>query len=62
MEFFHFKLGGYTTIEWLEIKVDNDEIKNDLVNIFNKVHVPGEVLNDKIKIYGYIKDRFMDYI
>lgn len=37
-------------------------MKNEIINILQKVHVPGEVLNDSIKIYGYIKDGFIDYI
>ena len=52
--FCHFRLGGYHTIEWLEIKVDNEEIKNDVINILRKIHVPGEVLEDSIKVYEYI--------
>ena len=59
--FYHFRLDGYDTIEWLEIKVNNDEIKNDIVRILRKIHVPGEVFKDHIKIYGYKKDGFIDY-
>jgi len=29
--FYHFKLGEYETIEWLEIKIDSEEMKNDIV-------------------------------
>lgn len=34
--FYHFKLGEYNTIEWLEIKVDNEEMKNEVVSILRK--------------------------
>lgn len=60
--FYHFRLGGYDTIEWLEIKVENEEIKNEIINILRKIHVPGEVLKDSIKVYGYSKGGFIDYI
>lgn len=60
--FHHLKLGGYDTIEWLEIKADNEEMKNEVVNILRKIHVPGEVLKNSIKIYGYKKDGSIDYI
>lgn len=60
--FYHFAEGGYDTIEWLEIKVDNEQMKNDIINILRKIHVPGEILKGSIKIYGYIKDGFIDYI
>lgn len=60
--FCHFKLGGYNTIEWLEIKVDNVAIKNEVINILRKIHVPGEIFENSIKVYGYKKDGFIDYI
>ncbi|MCM3360304.1 DUF6678 family protein [Psychrobacillus sp. MER TA 171] len=65
--FHHFKTNGdkdsYKTIEWLEIKFENEEIKNKLLKILKEIHVPGEVLGNTIKVYGYIKEgTFMDYI
>ncbi|MHC1681586.1 MAG: DUF6678 family protein [Clostridiaceae bacterium] len=59
--FYHFKAGGYKTIEWLEIRVNNI-IKNDIVNILRKIHVVGDVLNNSIKVYGYKKNGFIDYL
>lgn len=58
----HFQLREYNKIEWLEIKVNSEEMKNDIIHILRKIHVPGEVLDDSIKIYGYTKDGFIDYI
>lgn len=60
--FYHFRLEGYNTIEWLEIEVDNEEMKNAVINVLRKIHVPGEILENSIKIYGYKKDEFIDYI
>lgn len=60
--FYHFKLGGYESIEWLEIEANNDEIKNGIINILRKIHVPGEILNNSIKVYGYNKGEFIYYI
>ncbi|WP_349679164.1 DUF6678 family protein [Clostridium sp. UBA4548] len=60
--FYHFRLGGYDTIEWLEMKVHNVEMKNDIINILRRIHVAGDVLKDSIKVYGYKKDGFIDYI
>lgn len=59
--FYHFRIGGYESIEWLEIKVDTEEIKNDVLDILRKIHVAGEVLKDSIKICGYNKDGAIDY-
>lgn len=60
--FYHFKSGGYNTIEWLEIKVDDEKIKNDILSILRRIHVPGVVLENSIKVYGYSKGEFVDYI
>ena len=60
--YYHFRLGGYETIEWLEINADNDRIKDDIVNILRKIHVPGEVLKESIRVYGYKRDGFIGYI
>lgn len=60
--FYHFNIGGYDTIEWLEIKVDNDIVKNKVIRILQKIHVPGDILIDSIKVYGYKKNEFIDYI
>ncbi|WP_028390717.1 DUF6678 family protein [Bacillus cihuensis] len=59
----YFRLGEYETIEWLEIKVESEEIKNTVVKILKEINVPGEVLSNTIKVYGYIKEgTFIDYI
>ena len=65
--FHHFKTdgdkGSYIVIEWLEIKFENEEMKKKLLKILKEIHVPGEVLENTIKVYGYIKEgTFMDYI
>lgn len=60
--FYHFRSGGYNNIEWLEIKVDDEEMKIAVTNILRKIHVAGEILKNSIKIYGYKKDEFIDYI
>ncbi|TQR15605.1 DUF6678 family protein [Psychrobacillus soli] len=65
--FNHFKIDGdkdsYKTIEWLEFKFENEEVKNRLLKILKEIHVPGEVLVNTIKIYGYVKKgTSIDYI
>lgn len=52
----------YNNIQWLEIKVSSEEMKNEIIHILQKIHVPGEVLSDSIKVYGYLKEGFTDYI
>jgi hypothetical protein len=61
--FYHFKLGGYKTIEWLDIKAETEEIRNDVLKILKAIHVPGEVFDDVIKVYGYVEiGKFVDYL
>jgi hypothetical protein len=60
--YYHFQEGGYDTIEWLEVKFDNELMKKDIVSILQKIHVAGEVLKDSIKVYGYVNDKYIDYI
>ncbi|MFB7642768.1 hypothetical protein [Peribacillus butanolivorans] len=41
----------------------SEEIKNTVVKILKEINVPGEVLSNTIKVYGYIKEgTFIDYI
>lgn len=44
--YYHFKSGGYKNIEWLEIKSETEEIRNDIIKILRAIHVPGMVFDD----------------
>ncbi|WP_353616201.1 DUF6678 family protein [Bacillus sp. AFS053548] len=48
-------MGGYKCIEWLEIKAENEEIRNEVLEILKSIHVPGEVLDGVIRVYGYVE-------
>lgn len=61
--YYHFKSGGYKNIEWLEIKSETKEISNDIIKILRAFHVPGEVFDNVIKVYGYVAiDKQVDYL
>lgn len=60
--FYHFKLGGYETIEWLEIQVDDENVKTEVINKLKRIHVPGEIKGNSIFVYGYARDKFLNYI
>ena len=61
--YYHFRLGDYKYIEWLEIKADTEELRKDLLDILEKVHVPGKILEDAIRVYGYAgTGSYVDYI
>lgn len=53
--FYHFK-GNYKNIEWLEIKVENLEEKNQVINTLRIINVPGETKDNDIKVYGYVQN------
>ncbi|MFZ3172455.1 MAG: DUF6678 family protein [Carboxydocellales bacterium] len=60
--FYHFQLGGYETIEWLEIEVNNELVKSEILNILRKIHVPGKVEDISIFIFGYQTSSDINYI
>ncbi|KIV73480.1 hypothetical protein SZ39_2005 [Bacillus mycoides] len=60
--YYHFSIDNYKTIEWLEIKTENEEIKKDIIDLLKKIHVPGEILSNSVKIYGYKKNNSINYI
>ncbi|MDN7240963.1 hypothetical protein QWY14_04135 [Planococcus sp. N028] len=61
--FHHFKSGGYISIEWLKIKAETEELRKDLTAVLRNIHVPGEVILDVIRVYGYVKKGgFIDYL
>jgi len=60
--YYHFRAGGYKTIEWVEILIDNEQTKQEIIEILKMIHVPGEVEETIIRVYGYTKDKFVDYI
>ncbi|WP_051348390.1 DUF6678 family protein [Peribacillus kribbensis] len=65
--FYHFKIDGeldsYKSILWLEIKAETEEIRNEVLEILKKIHVPGEVHDKVIRVYGFIEmGKPVDYL
>jgi hypothetical protein len=52
---------GYDWVGWLEIRLDDDEIKSYVISKLKEIHVPGEIDGNVVRVYGY-KDGFVDYI
>lgn len=59
--YYHFRNGGYESIEWLEIQVKNEEEKKDVIYLLKKIKVPGEIVENSIFVFGYT-DGFVDYL
>jgi hypothetical protein len=61
--FYHFSVGGYRTIQWLEVKVATDEQRDAVRAALARIHVPGESTENGFKIYGYVtEDQSVDYL
>ncbi len=52
--FYHFKIRGYETIEWLEIRHTSIEQKEIIVMELSKINVPLESKEETLKIYGFV--------
>src|SRR5262249_21546746 len=61
--YYHFRQGGYSSIEWLEIKVETAEQDAAVLKILQEIHLPGHRIDEGFRIYGYLRDGVaVDYI
>jgi hypothetical protein len=54
--FHHFRIGGYKTIEWVEVFFDSDIQRTNVTEILELLHIPVEITDKCFRIYGYIDD------
>jgi len=52
--FYHFRDGGYATIEWVEIRASTDEQVSAVQSEFARIHVPVKRTDCVFKVYGFI--------
>jgi hypothetical protein len=52
--FYHFREGGYSTIEWVGIRCDNPAQIAAVNHHLAQIHVPVERTDDVFKVYGFI--------
>jgi hypothetical protein len=61
--YYHFRNGGYETIEWVDIRVDNPEQRDAVRRELARVHVPGEETAHGFRVYGHVLEgQTIDYI
>lgn len=53
--YYHFRVGGYRTIEWVDIAVGSAEQRRAVLGVLVRVHVPGEETGDGFRVYGYVE-------
>lgn len=51
--YYHFRIGEYRTIEWLDIAIRSPEQRNAVLEVLVRVHVPGEQTDDGFRVFGY---------
>jgi hypothetical protein len=51
--YYHFRAGGYASIEWVEIRVTSPAQEAAVLSILRAVHVPGERVEQGFRVYGY---------
>jgi len=61
--YYHFSVGGFKDIEWVEIRAEDDEGKGVLLSELRKIHVPGVEIENGCRVYGYIEEgKVVDYV
>src|SRR5260370_19465878 len=52
--FYHFRGGGYASIEWVEIEITSPEQEAAVLASLRPIHVPGRRTEDGFRVYGYV--------
>jgi hypothetical protein len=52
--FYHFRNGGYNTIEWLEVRISSTVQYDAVRDALGDVNVPGEQTGHGFKVFGYV--------
>lgn len=61
--YYHFREGGYKTIEWVEIEIRSNTQKALVLDCLREIHVPGEVSEHGFIVFGYAPtDRPIAYL
>jgi hypothetical protein len=61
--YYHFRDGGYRTIQWVEIAVTTEAQRETVLSQLAKIHLPGEETESGFRIFGYVADgQVVDYL
>jgi hypothetical protein len=61
--FYHFRDGGYGSIEWVEIRVLSADQDAAVLALLRQIHLPGHRIDQGFRIYGYARDGVaIDYV
>lgn len=61
--FYHFRDGGYESIEWVEIEVVSLTQDAAVLALLQLIHLPGHRIDRGFRVYGHVRDgEAMEYI
>ena len=61
--FYHFRVGGYRTIEWIELELCNQSERDEIASILASINLPGAHTDKGFIIYGHVAPGFsVEYI
>jgi hypothetical protein len=54
--FYHFREGGYASIEWVEILAASPEQDAAVETALRRIHVPGHRIVEGFRVLGYVQE------
>lgn len=61
--FYHFQVGGYASVEWVEVQIQSGEQDEAVLALLRLIHLPGHRIEHGFRVYGYVPaGTSMDYI
>ncbi|WP_375314913.1 DUF6678 family protein [Schlesneria sp. DSM 10557] len=52
--FYHFRTGGYDSIEWVEIQITSPAQDSAVLKLLREIHLPGHRTDCGFRVYGFI--------
>ena len=52
--FHHFRIGGYATIEWVELATPDEAQRRAVLAVLKRIHVPGDETAEGFRVFGYV--------
>ena len=54
--FYHFRVASYDTILATDILFSDEEQRKEVLSRLRAINVPGEILDDRVRVLGYSRD------
>ena len=52
--FYHFRSGGYSSMEWVELRLADPQQREVVARILESINLPGSHTNEGFVIYGHV--------